>query len=70
MKIEIEIPQSALQTIVDCILENSDIVVSVDELKANPKLPAFIQNDLDTMYFEDFGDGLDDVDFGEELGLS
>ena len=69
MKITIEIPQSVLQTIVDCILEYSDIMISVEELKANPRLPAFIQNDLDTMYFEEFGDGLADVDFVAELGL-
>lgn len=70
MKITIEIPQSALQTIVDCILEYSDVVLTVDELKANPKLEAFIQNDLNTMYFEEFAEGLSDVDFVRELDLS
>ncbi len=69
MKITIEIPDSALQTIVDCIKEYGDITMTVDELKANPKLPAFIQSDLDTMYFEVIGDGLPDVDLVEALGL-
>lgn len=69
MKITIKIPDSALQTIVDCIEEYSNVKLTVEELKANPKLPAFIQSDLDTMYFEDFGDGLADVDLVEDLGL-
>ena len=70
MKITIEIPDNALQTIVDCLKEYSDITMTVDELKANPKLPVFIQSDLDTMYFEVIGDGLPDVDLAEALGLS
>lgn len=70
MKITIEIPQSILQAIVDCIEEYSDVKITVDELKANPKLEAFIQNDLNTMYFEEFADGLYNVDFAEALGLS
>ncbi len=69
MKITIEIPDSALQSIVDCLKEYSDIRMTVDELKANPKLPAFIQSDLDTMYFEVIEDGLPDVDLVEALGL-
>ena len=69
MKITIEIPQKVLQAIVDTIEEFSDVKITVDELLANPKLEAFIQNDLDTMYFEEFGDGLADVDFVTELGL-
>ena len=69
MKITIEIPDSALQVIADIAEEYCDITVTVAELKANPKLPAFIQSDLNTMYFEDFGNGLDDVDLAEELGL-
>lgn len=72
MKITIKIPDSALKTIVDHIEEYSDgaIKTTVAKLKANPKLVTFIQSDLDTMYFEDFGDGLDDVDVAEALGLS
>ena len=70
MKITIEIPDRILQAIVDCIEEYSDVVVTIDELKANPKLEAFIQHDLDTMYFEEFAEGLSDVDFVRELGLS
>ena len=70
MKIMIEIPQSVLQTIVDCVEEFSGIKLTVDELLANPKFEAFIQNDLNTMYFEEFAEGLSDVDFIEELGLS
>ena len=69
MKITIEISDSILQTIVDCIEEYSDIKITIDELKANPKFEAFIQNDLDTMYFEGFMEGLPDVDFVEELDL-
>ena len=69
MKITIEIPDSALRTIVECVEEYSDVKLTVKELKSNPKLAAFIQSDLDTMYFEDFGGGLDDVDLVEELGL-
>ena len=69
MKITIEIPDSALRTIVECVEEYSDVKLTVNELKSNPKLAAFIQSDLDTMYFEDFGGGLDDVDLVEELGL-
>lgn len=69
MKITIEIPQSALQTIVDCIEECSDVVLTVDELKANPKLEAFFQRDIDAMYFQDFEHGLSDIDFAEDLEL-
>lgn len=68
MKITIKISDRILQTIVDCIKE-SNVTITVAELKANPKLAALIQHDLDTMYFEDFADGLYDVDFVEALGL-
>lgn len=69
MKITIKISNRVLQAIVDCIEEYSDIKITIDELKANPKLESFIQNDLDTMYFEEFAEGLSDVDFVEELDL-
>ncbi|KKM06004.1 hypothetical protein LCGC14_1748330 [marine sediment metagenome] len=69
MKITIEIPEKVLQQIVDTIKEYSDIVLTVEELKANPKLEAFFQSDLDTMYFEEFLNGLDAINFVEDLGL-
>lgn len=69
MKITIEIPDSALRTIVDCVEEFSDITLTVDELKANSKLEAFFQRDINAMYFEDFEHGLSDIDFAEDLGL-
>ncbi len=69
MKITIEVPDSALQSIVNCLKEYSDITMTVDELKANPKLVSFLQTDISAMYFQDFQHGLDDIDFVEELGL-
>jgi len=69
MKITIEVPDSALQNIVVCLKEYSDITMTVDELKANPKLVSFLQTDIGAMYFQDFQHGLDDIDFVEELGL-
>jgi len=68
MKITIEIPEKVLQMIVD-ILKEDDIVITVDELKANPKLEGIIQSDLETMYFEPFADGIDAINWADELGL-
>ncbi len=70
MKITIEIPDYALQTIVDCVEGFSGVKITVDELRTNPKLEAFFQRDIGAMYFQDFEHGLADVDFVSELGLS
>ncbi len=69
MKITIDIPDSALTMIVEHLKDYGDVKITVDEIKANPKLPAFIQSDLEIMYFDEFGDGLHNVDLVEALGL-
>ena len=69
MKITIDIPRQALQAIVDSVEEFSDITLTVDELRDNPKLVAFFQRDIDAMYFQDFKHGLGDIDFVEDLDL-
>ncbi len=69
MKITIEIPRQALQDIVDSVTEFSDIIITVEELRDNPKLVAFFERDIDAMYFEDFKHGLCDIDFVVDLDL-
>ncbi len=69
MKVTIEVPDSALTLIVESLKDYHDVTVTVDELKANPKLPEFIRSDMELMYFDEFENGLHDVDLPEALGL-
>lgn len=69
MKVTVTVPNSVLQLIIDQLLADNDIVVTLDELKANPILVAFIENDMDVVYFDAFADRLHTVDFADELDL-
>lgn len=69
MKITIEVPDEALQSIVEHLKEYWDVTVTVDELKDNEDLERFIKGDIAIMYFEQFEEGLADVELAEELGL-
>ena len=69
MKITIEIPDTALKLIVEHLKDYGDVKITVDELLANSKLEAFIQSDLEIVYFDEFDSGLHNVDLVEALGL-
>jgi len=69
MKMEIEVPDRVFQKMVDWLKEYEHTTVTIDELKANPKVAEFIRNDLEIMYWDDFEDGLENLSLCEELGI-
>ena len=68
MKIEIEIPDEILELMIECMQEYEEVTVTLDELKANPLLTQWFQEDVVTQYFEPFEDGLADCCPAEGLG--
>ena len=69
MKIVLDIPDEALFSIIRCLKKYEDIEMTLEELKALPKMQQFFKMDISEMYFQDFEEGLFDVDFIEYLGL-
>ena len=68
LKIEVEIHDEILKLLVDGMEEYEQVTVTLDELKKNPKLTEWFQEDLVTQYFEPFEDGLADCCPAEGLG--
>lgn len=68
MKIEIEISDDYIQDICDWLERYDDVKVTVEDLKANPKLVEFLQVDCETLYHEHGNDGYENMDMAEELG--
>ncbi len=70
MKITIEVPDSALQLILDVLKEYCCTTQTMEQLKDNPKLKEFLVEDIGNYYFDCmFSEGLADLDLIDALGL-
>lgn len=67
-KITIVIPNTVYELISNNLSENSGVNVGIEDLKKNRAVLRFIENDIDSMYWDQFGEGLDNLDMAEELG--
>ena len=68
MKIEVEITDDFLQKICTWMEDYEDITVTVEELKANPKLADFLKYDIELLYHENGSDGFENMSLADDLG--
>lgn len=68
LTIEVTIPNSTLQQMVQCMKEYSGVTVTVAELQKHPKIVKWFKEDLLTQYFDRFEEGLEDCCLAEDLG--
>ncbi len=68
--ITVEIPDRVFEIIEGWLDQHENTQVTVDELKANPKVAEFIKKDLENMYWDEFKDCLENItDLCGELGI-
>lgn len=70
-KITIDIPDHVYETIAEHLANFDDVYVSVEELKGNQHVTDWIEIDsANGTGWNDFEDGLENLDLADELGLA
>lgn len=70
-KITIEIPDHVYESIVSWLADYDDVTVTVKELKANQTVTDWLEIDsANGNGWNDFEDGLENLDLADELGLA
>lgn len=70
MEITVKLPESLFKTISNALVQYADIVVTVDELKANETFMAWLAKDIPNFYemfgddFSNFCESIDEMGFG------